>query len=194
MKELQDTILKKTVNEIYPLNLAVVIINAVFSAAIVLILLVILEYELDVLLVSIVIIVSIGWVGLRDLYRVKKNTKQLYKQHDYIMEKKPYATLHVPIFGKVGARHQLKNAALFFIEDRLFMEAYKKDSKNKEITESRTVKQGKDFIIHEYQENDKHQFVTYKATLMTTDYEFNVVNIPEVINMIEKSKGVKEEE
>ncbi len=194
MKELQETILKKTINEIYPWNILVVLINAMFSAAIVLILLVILEYEVKPLLIIIVVVVSIGWISIRDLYRVKKNTKQLYKQHDYIIEKKPYATLHLPIFGKVGVRQQLKNATLFFIEDRLFMEAYKKDAKNKEITESRTVKQGKDFIIHEYQENDKHQYVTYKATLMETDYEFNVVNIPEVISMIEKSKGVKEEE
>lgn len=191
MSELQERIIKETKDLISPFSIANIIINAFFSGAVVLLVVWILQFEVNAINISIIFVVAILWTTLRDLFRSRKVKTKIEKDLAYVNEKKPYATLYVPIFGRVGARQVLKNAALFFIEEKLYMEAFKLSDTNRGAIESVTVKQGKDFLIEQYKPDEKRSFITYEAKLMDTEYSFSIPNIPELIEMIENSKGEK---
>lgn len=189
MNDLQERIIKETKELISPFSLINIIINAFFSGAVVLLVIWLLQFEVNAVNISIIFVVSILWTSLRDLYRSRKVKNKIEKEFSYLKEKKPYATLYVPIFGRVGARNMLKNAALFFIEDKLYMEAFKQSDTNRSAIESVTVKQGKDFIVTAYKPDEKRSFINYEAKLMDTDYSFSIPNIKELIDLIENSKG-----
>lgn len=192
MEELQDQILRRTDELLYPINIFAIVINSLFGAVILTLFLSLFNLELTVLNVSIVSFAAIAWVTGRYFYMNNKSKKRLFNQYKYIYDKRPYADLKIPIFEKYGSKLETKNAILYFVKDTLIMEAFRKDEKGREIIGSKPIKQGKDFVIYDYQIDSRNRYVTYKASLMGANYNFSFVNSKQLIDKIETSKGAIE--
>lgn len=192
MNEFQERIFKETQKILSPMSIVTILVNAVVSGAIVTLVFYLLKYQLTVFNVSFIAVVSVLYSFLRDALRLRSSKKNLQSHFTYLVGKKPYLSLYVPIFSRVGVRMVLKSAAIFFIEDKLYLEAYKAGKSKSSPDDSITVKLGKDFSIESYQKDEKHPIVSYEAKLMDTEYNFSIVYDEELIQMIESSKGDKE--
>ena len=157
MIKLQDEVLKRTDELLYPINYFTIVVNSIFSAVILILFLSLFNLDINVLNVSLVSVIAIAWVTLRYFYMNSKDKKRMFNQYKYIYENRPYADLKIPIFGKYGSKLETKNAILYFVKDTLILEAFRKDEKGKEIIGSKPIKQGKGFKILDYKIDSRNK-------------------------------------
>ncbi|MCK5731384.1 MAG: hypothetical protein KAH13_00045 [Tenericutes bacterium] len=194
MSILQEKILKQTKDMLLSVSKIYIVIYTIFVSAVFFLLAYLFGIKIDVFIVLGIVAISFGWTVLKEYLLYRRTNKQIKKQHSYLLEIKPITTLYIPIFGKSGMRLELKNVTLYFVEDKIFMEAYKQLRLKKDILESVTIKLGKELLINDYVESINHKYVTYNANLLYEDYIFSLANVDEIIDLIERNKGEKNDE
>ncbi|MGD9964132.1 MAG: hypothetical protein AB7S96_02120, partial [Candidatus Izemoplasmatales bacterium] len=86
----------------------------------------------------------------------------------------------------------LKKTAIYFKDDKMYLEAFNQPRGKKSIQQSITINYGKDFLITLSYTDKTRKTQLYQGTLMQTAYSFAIVNIPEVTDKINKRiKGEK---
>lgn len=189
MSVLQEKILRQSKVMLKSISRIYVVIYTIFVAAVFFFLVYLFNIKLNVYIVLGIVAISFAWTVLKEYLIYRRTNKQIEKQHRYLLDIKPKATLYIPIFTKSGWRLELKNATLYFIGEKVFMEAYKQLRVKTDILESVTIKLGTELLINDYVESINHKYVTYKANLLYEDYMFSMANIEEVISLIERNKG-----
>lgn len=190
MKQLQDKVFAQTEKLIAQFSIWRVIFLFALSTGLLFVLLWALGVTFDLLTISVVVGLSLIYSFSRDVFMTKYTKKVMYSYYEYMIEKKPKIELYIPIFVKTGQGFILKKAALYIDKGKLYMEAYNQNKRGNKPSESITIDTGINFQIDAYYFKKDERFVTYKADLMATHYEFSVVNIQELIDLIEQKKGV----
>ncbi len=190
MSKLQEQIFEQTEKLVGRFNLMRVVTLALISALIIIIFLYAFLGTVEWQYWLAVIVISFLYSIFRDYFVSKYSRKVMHTYHAYMMEKKPRIELYIPMFSKTSQGMILKKAALYYDNGELYMEAFNQYKTGNKPQESITIKAGKDFGLDVFQTDKQNRYVTYKARLMDTDYDFSIVNIKDLIDKIEKSKGV----
>ncbi|MCK4552053.1 MAG: hypothetical protein KAU02_03975 [Tenericutes bacterium] len=191
MSDLQDRVLQYTKYLLYKFSFVYIIIYTLFTGILIVATAYLFNIEITIFVILISAAIALGWTVFKEYLNYQRTDRQIEKQHNYLINKNPNITLYIPVFRKLGMRLVLKNATLFFINDNIYMEAYKQLRLKKDILESVTIKLGRELLIGDSVESKNQKYITYEANLMYEDYSFSVINIKEVIDLIEKNKGEK---
>ncbi len=191
MEKLQQEIFAKTEKLIAQFSILRVLFLATLSAGLILILLLALSFGIDIYTVLFVVGISLAYSFLRDFFMTRYTKKVMHTYHDYLKELKPRVQLYIPVFAKTGQGFILKKAALYIDNGSLFMEAYNQHKRGNKPDQSISIKAGGDFIIEAYYLKKDERFVTYRGSLMETPYEFSIVNVKELVDLVEAKKGGK---
>lgn len=123
---------------------------------------------------------------VRDWMIARYSLKTMDRFYQFLIEKTDNVDLYIPVLEKNYQGYFLKKTALYFKGDEMFLEAFKQTSSKKDRQESITVKYGRDFSITlNYIDKDERVYI-FESFLMDTKYAFSIVNIPEVIEKINK--------
>jgi hypothetical protein len=122
---------------------------------------------------------------VRDWMIARYSLKTMDRFYQFLSEKTD-VDLYIPILEKNYQGYFLKKTALYFKGDEMFLEAFKQTSSKKDRQESITVKYGRDFSITLNYLDKGGLVYIFESFLMDTKYAFSIVNIPEVIEKINK--------
>jgi hypothetical protein len=123
---------------------------------------------------------------VRDFFIARYSLKTVDSYYNFLLEKEGDIDLYVPVLERNYQGYFLKKAAIFFKDDKLYFEAFKQTSTKKDKQESITVNYGKDFVITLSTLDKAGKVYLYQSLLMEMDYRFSIINIPEVIEKINK--------
>lgn len=135
--------------------------------------------------VIIILAVSFAYLLIRDWRLAKQSRKILLAQCEYVYSKHPEATLFVPILDSLGSTFIIRRAALYFVEDTLYLEAFSQTVISYVPKESITVPYGKDFQIIEQLPDVLHGTMVYKAILLGSNYRFYTCMLDGLTNQIQ---------
>jgi len=136
-------------------------------------------------LIVLIFIIAFVYTIVRTLFLLQMTKRMIKTYYEYVLRLHPKADLFVPIMEKVGSNVIMKRAALFFAEDKLFMEAFKEQSLFTKPRESLTIEHGKDFFIKSMTVFEPKNVSLFQGTLANTDYNFALINHPSLNQRIQ---------
>jgi len=131
-------------------------------------------------LIIIIFAIAFAYTITRTLIMFQMTKRMISAYYVYVMTHHSKAELFVPILEKVGNSVIIKRAALFFVGESLFMEAFREQSLFTKPRESLTIEQGKDFFIKTNAPFEPKNIMVYQGTLANTDYSFALINHPDL--------------
>lgn len=191
MNNLQEQIFKDTEKLVGTFSLMKVVVYTIISTGIILLLLLVLSFPIDLYTGGFVLGISLIYSFVRDFFMTRYSKKMMYSYYNYLKEKKPRISLYIPMFQKTRQGFFLKKASLYFDNTDLFMEAFNQQKSRSRPEDSISIKQGADLSLDRNFPEYKNRIVTFQGRLMDNDYQFSIVNIKEVLDMIVNSKGAK---
>jgi hypothetical protein len=186
MNKLQDEVFAVSKKLISKFNAVRVLIYSLVSVGAVILVLVIIQIPLDIYNISFIIALSLIYSFIRDYSIARYSIKQMDKFYQYLKQKQNNISLYIPILEKNYQGYFLKKAAIYFKDDELYLEAFKQRRSRKDSQDSITVKYGREFSLTLNQLDKQGKVMIFHGFLMDTDYSFSIVNIPEVIDRINK--------
>ncbi len=190
MKQLQERVFEATENLVGKFSIPRVLLYTVVSAAIIVGLLAAFSFPVDIFSISFAILISFIYSFVRDFFMARYTKKMMHSYHSYLKEKKHGVDLFIPIFQKTRQGIFLKKAGLYFDKGELYMEAFNQNKSKARPEDSISIKQGKDFVLDLFVVDNNPNIINYQGRLMDSEYQFSIVNIKEVIDLIEKKEGV----
>ena len=132
------------------------------------------------------LIVVFVFTGLYLLVKHWINRRQLKKivmgQFDFVKTNHPDLSLFIPIMEKNSSHYSINRAALYFIHDKLYLDAFRQTGFASIPSESISIPYGDDFVIKEaFQTNDA---LLFNGQLIDTAYTFAVARQPELIEAL----------
>lgn len=186
MNKLQEEVFAVSKKLISKFNAVRVLIYSLVSIGAVILVLVIIQIPLDIYNISFIIALSLIYSFIRDYSIARYSIKQMDKFYQYLKQKQNNISLYIPILEKNYQGYFLKKAAIYFKDDELYLEAFKQRRSRKDNQDSITVKYGREFSLTLNQLDKQGKVMIFHGFLMDTDYSFSIVNIPEVIDRINK--------
>jgi hypothetical protein len=147
---------------------------------------------LDPYTIGIVLFLAVIYSLLRDFIIARFSYKLMNQFYLHLLRKEPNIDLYIPVLEKNFQGYFLKKTAIYFKDDKMYLEAFNQPRGKKSIQQSITINYGKDFLITLSYKDKTRKTQLYQGTLMQTAYSFAIVNIPEVTDKINKRiKGEK---
>jgi len=190
MNNLQERIFKDTEKLVGTFSLMKVVVYTIISTGIILLLLLVLSFPIDLYTGGFVLGISLVYSFVRDFFMTRYSKKVMYTYYNYLKEKKPRIGLYVPMFQKTRQGFFLKKASIYFDNNEMYMEAFNQQKNRNRPEDSISIKQGVDLSLDRNFLEYKNKIITFQGRLMDTDYQFSIVNIKEVLDLIVNSKGV----
>jgi len=185
MSKLQEQIFEESKKLVKNFNIVRFLIYFAVSVSVMIIILLILGM-LDLYSALFVIGFGLIYSFVRDYFIARYSLKTVDSYYNFLLEKEGDIDLYVPVLERNYQGYFLKKAAIFFKDDKLYFEAFKQTSTKKDKQESITVNYGKDFVITLSTLDKAGKVYLYQSLLMEMDYRFSIINIPEVIEKINK--------
>ena len=185
MSKLQEQIFEESKKLVKNFNIVRFLIYFAVSVSVMIIILLILGM-LDLYSALFVIGFGLIYSFVRDYFIARYSLKTVDSYYNFLLEKEGDIDLYVPVLERNYQGYFLKKAAIFFKDDKLYFEAFKQASSKKDKQESITVNYGKDFVITLSTLDKAGKVYLYQSLLMEMDYRFSIINIPEVIEKINK--------
>ncbi|MFA7075358.1 MAG: hypothetical protein WC152_01630 [Candidatus Izemoplasmatales bacterium] len=147
---------------------------------------------LDWVTLVIVIGLAIVYSSLRDLFIARFSIKLMEQFYAYLIAKDPEIDLYIPVLEKNFQGYFLKKTAIYFKGNEMYMEAFNQPRGRKDTQQSISIDYGKDFSISLSYADKNKKTQLFQSILMGTQYRFAIINIPEVIQKINRRiKGEK---
>lgn len=184
MNEFQKTVLDETIKEVNLFQIERVLINTAIFIPLAIIVFMIAKISLSWIPITLIVVSSFVYTLIREFIGQNRTRKLLYKQCDYLYEKKTGTSLFIPIIQKIGKKVYLKASALYIQNNELFMEAFKQTLYFAKTFDSISVPHGNDFKVYEITPLMGENIVRYEGSLLNTDYHFFTINNPEVARLL----------
>jgi hypothetical protein len=185
MNEIQKLIIDQSIKSVRILDAKRIAVNTLIYALLALALIYFVTQTIDLFSGILILVFALLYSFIKD-YTMFAQTKKIIQSHwNYIKTKKPRADLYTPMLEKSGRGMLLKRAALFFENDKMFLEAFRQQAFSTVPKESLTIPFGRDFIITDTYPVPNRNLIIYIGTLMNSPYQFYVVNQTDVVNRIQ---------
>lgn len=179
---------KKTEELIGRLDFIRMSVLAIISAVFVTLFFYIVSFPITRGFILLIIGFSYLYAFVRDIIVTRHNKKVMSLHFDYTIKKRPNIDLYIPIFYRTNQVFTPRKASLFIAKDVIYLEAYKRASLRTRFENSNVARCNRDFYIYDYTVSGSGKYVTYKARLANTAYNFSVINDKELIDIIERFK------
>jgi len=187
MNDTQRIVIDQTIRTVRIIEPKKILVNTLIYSGLGLALIYFVTQSIDVFTAVYILVFALLYSFIKD-YAMLNQTKKIIRSHfNYILEKKPGAELYTPMMERTGRGLLLKRASLFFVQDKLFLEAFRQQAFQTKPKESITIPYGKDFVITDLYPESKRNIVICKGVLMNAPYEFVIVNHPLLIDRIQST-------
>lgn len=128
----------------------------------------------------VIVVLAVGYVAFKDFSLQRQAKRILQGQSDWLKQKRPQHELYVPLFERQGKYVRMKRAALYFMNNQLYLEAFNQSKSGHAPQESIQVPCGVDFQILSLVAMEGSAFLDGSGTLMGQPYAFSILSRPEL--------------
>ncbi|XMB72487.1 hypothetical protein RJI07_00950 [Mycoplasmatota bacterium WC30] len=190
MEQLQERVFEATKNLVGKISITRVMLYTVLSSAVIIALLFALSFPVDPFSIGFAVLISFAYSFIRDSFISRYTKRTMQSFYNYLLEKKPDVELFIPIFEKSRQGIFLRKTGLYFHNNELYLEAFNQNKVKAVPEDSISIKEGKDFALDFFVIDNNPDIVNYQGKLMGNDYQFSIVNIKEVLDLIKGREGV----
>ncbi len=119
------------------------------------------------------------------VFLIKQVKKTISNQFFFIENSHPKASLYIPMMDKTGKKFYLKRAALYIINDMIYMDALRQRTFSSVPEEAITIPYGDEFYITSITKDELNGVAICEGTLIDTAYRFIVINDTNIIQRLE---------
>lgn len=193
MKELQEKVLDKSEKLVKRINYEMESLSALITMVMIYFIVSYLGGNMNILTIAVIIISTVIYFTLKRLFTIRRNKFAIIELYRQLKDKHPELKIFVPFFSKTHQGFVPRDAGLYVLGDRIYLEAFDFRKRKVEERKSVTIKVGLDFYVTEMIKNEKNKTVKYSGKLMNKDYEFIIPDMPEIIEILDKLLDQKEE-
>lgn len=128
----------------------------------------------------VIVVLAVGYVAFKDFSLQRQAKRILQGQSDWLKRKRPQHDLYVPLFERQGKYVRMKRAALYFMNNHLYLEAFNQNKSGNSPQESIQVPHGPDFQISSLSAVEGSPLLDGSGTLMGQPYAFSILSRPEL--------------
>jgi hypothetical protein len=180
MNEFQDRLIVDSAQAVKSFSLGQSVLASTFYIGTVSAMYFLIRQAYDWRMQIVIVVLAIGYVVFKDFSLQRQAKRILQGQADWLKQKRPQHDLYVPLFERQGKLVRMKRAALYFMNNQLYLEAFNQSKSGHAPQESIQVPNGPDFQILSLNVAEGGSFLDGSGTLMGQPYAFSILARPEL--------------